>query len=75
MSKPAGAASPLLRHKRSGSNGRGVVGYYDSVNVNNNEEVLSDAGSSESEFEHHGTTPVEAFLNLLKGYFGAGMLR
>jgi len=24
---------------------------------------------------YHGTTPGEAFFNLLKGYFGAGMLR
>lgn len=41
----------------------------------NGDDVNSDAGSSDSsEFEIHGTTPTEAFLNLLKGYFGAGML-
>ena len=42
-------------------------------------EIGSDIGSeaalsSESSFEEHGTTPWEAFFNLLKGYFGAGML-
>lgn len=56
-------------------------GYNSVVETNSNGDddvdVLSDAGSGsdESEFEQHGTTPTEAFLNLLKGYFGAGMLR
>ena len=53
----------------------GDNGYNSFVATNENVDV-SDAGAdSESDFEEHGTTATEAFLNLLKGYFGAGMLR
>lgn len=64
-------AAPLLSSQATAGNS----GYSSIVAIDKTVEV-SDAGSgSESDFEEHGTTPTEAFLNLLKGYFGAGMLR
>lgn len=63
-------ATPLLAGNNSNNQGYNSV-----VETTTNEIDVSDAGSSESDFEEHGTTPTEAFLNLLKGYFGAGMLR
>ena len=51
------------------------AGGYNSVEQN---EVMSDVGSGSSSIAssaEHGTTAWEAFFNLLKGYFGAGMLR
>ncbi|CAB9505671.1 Proton-coupled amino acid transporter 4 [Seminavis robusta] len=61
----AGNETPLL----PGDN----IGGYNSVEVvsNDNDDAISDASDFD---EEHGTTPTEAFLNLLKGYFGAGML-
>lgn len=67
-----GTTSPLLSSLASPNN----TGYGGVVETNGiGDDVNSDAGSSDSsDFEIHGTTPMEAFLNLLKGYFGAGML-
>lgn len=39
------------------------------------DDALSDSTSSSAMQEIHGTTPLEAFTNLMKGYIGAGMLR
>ena len=54
---------------------QGETGYNSIVATDENVEVSEAGSDSESDFEEHGTTPTEAFLNLLKGYFGAGMLR
>ena len=66
-----GTAAPLLSSLSPNNTDYGGV-----VETNGiGDDVNSDAGSSDSsDFEVHGTTPMEAFLNLLKGYFGAGML-
>jgi hypothetical protein len=66
-------AKPLL------SSNDAITGYNAVAEADNaaNSEVGSIGGSSNSSsaFEEHGTSPTEAFLNLVKGYFGAGMLR
>ena len=67
------AASPLL--STSSPNNNTDYGGVVETNGPGGDDVNSDAGSSDSsDFEIHGTTSLEAFFNLLKGYFGAGML-
>lgn len=68
--KGLAAGSPLLsaaNKKTYNSVGGGEVASGGSI---------SSSGDESSSFhEEHLTSPAEAFLNLLKGYFGAGMLR
>lgn len=69
MSKNGEEQAGLL----SSDNKNGSGGY---SSLDRGSDAVSDVGSGDSSIlEDHGTTPGEAFFNLLKGYFGAGMLR